>query len=412
MSRFLAVFALVCACAGLPAAAQQGGEDTRTISGALRYDAKMALPPAAEVVVEVRGALDARLGQATFGADGQQVPLPFSLDVPAELSGRLRAVIRLGGKPRWLVRDVPVRADATDLGEIAMTLATPLAFATRFDCGGTPVAFGMLDDRAVLRVGERDIPMQPAKAATGARHVATGGENAEIRTTGDTARVTVDGRTLPDCKKADPHAAPPYRAGGNEPGWAAVIDAERIEITADYGAVTHSLPRPGVTATRGAYRLDMPAIDAQLILRESICRDSATGMPHPHRAALRLGDRRMTGCGGDPASLLIGPRWELTQAAGHGVLDPERALLRFDARGRVSGHTGCNRIVGGYDLTGEGLSFRRMGATMMACPDAAMEQERRILDALARVVRFDIGAGGALQLLDTQGRAVVTARRP
>jgi heat shock protein HslJ len=50
-----------------------------------------------------------------------------------------------------------------------------------------------------------------------------------------------------------------------------------------------------------------------------------------------------------------------------------------------------------------------MATTMMACPDAIMAQERRMLDALAEVYAFDIDDTGALLLIGPSG-PVITAR--
>ena len=55
--------------------------------------------------------------------------------------------------------------------------------------------------------------------------------------------------------------------------------------------------------------------------------------------------------------------------------------------------------MGRYALSGEGLRLEPGGMTMMACPDPLMAAERAILDALAKVDRFDFDAGGDLLLL-------------
>jgi heat shock protein HslJ len=47
---------------------------------------------------------------------------------------------------------------------------------------------------------------------------------------------------------------------------------------------------------------------------------------------------------------------------------------------------------------------------MMSCAPSLMEQERRFLEILQRVQRFDIGDTGALVLHDDLGRKI-TARR-
>jgi heat shock protein HslJ len=78
------------------------------------------------------------------------------------------------------------------------------------------------------------------------------------------------------------------------------------------------------------------------------------------------------------------------------VLDPESH--------RASGSGGCNRIMGGYELKGDTLTFARMASTMMACPDG-MEREQKFLRALGQVKRWKI-VKRQLELRDGSGKVV------
>jgi copper homeostasis protein (lipoprotein) len=80
------------------------------------------------------------------------------------------------------------------------------------------------------------------------------------------------------------------------------------------------------------------------------------------------------------------------------VLDPESH--------RASGSGGCNRIMGGYELKGDTLTFARMASTMMACPDG-METEQKFLRALGQVKRWKI-VKRQLELMDGSGKVVAT----
>ena len=71
---------------------------------------------------------------------------------------------------------------------------------------------------------------------------------------------------------------------------------------------------------------------------------------------------------------------------------------------RASGSGGCNRIMGGYELKGDKLTFARMASTMMACPDG-METEQKFLKALGQVKRWKI-AERRLELMDGSGKVV------
>jgi copper homeostasis protein (lipoprotein) len=73
---------------------------------------------------------------------------------------------------------------------------------------------------------------------------------------------------------------------------------------------------------------------------------------------------------------------------------------------RVSGHSGCNRVTGRFELDTERLRFGSMASTMMACPDGA-DLEKRFLDTLKHVERYHIHRSH-LDLLDAVG--AVSAR--
>nr|AQQ74487.1 hypothetical protein [uncultured bacterium] len=78
-------------------------------------------------------------------------------------------------------------------------------------------------------------------------------------------------------------------------------------------------------------------------------------------------------------------------------------VLHPDDR-RIAGSGGCNRLVGGYSLDGEKLSFSQVAGTMMACPDG-MQYERAFHDALTKTASWKI-EGERLQLFDEAGVSV------
>lgn len=69
--------------------------------------------------------------------------------------------------------------------------------------------------------------------------------------------------------------------------------------------------------------------------------------------------------------------------------------------GRVDGSDGCNRIIGSYTLSGDGVKFGALAGTQMACPDTA-DMERGLRKALSGVARWSI-AGDRLELFDATG---------
>lgn len=72
----------------------------------------------------------------------------------------------------------------------------------------------------------------------------------------------------------------------------------------------------------------------------------------------------------------------------------------------MSGSGGCNRLMGGFRLSGEQLSFSKLASTQMACPPELMVFERRYSEALGRVRRWSIDKQNLL-LQDERGRTLL-----
>lgn len=85
--------------------------------------------------------------------------------------------------------------------------------------------------------------------------------------------------------------------------------------------------------------------------------------------------------------------------------EPELTLV-FD-NGRVAGHGGCNRYMGGVrtGASGGDIAFGPLAGTMMACPQDLMDLERRFLKALSGVRKFGFLTGRlALSTVDDEGQ--------
>jgi copper homeostasis protein (lipoprotein) len=82
--------------------------------------------------------------------------------------------------------------------------------------------------------------------------------------------------------------------------------------------------------------------------------------------------------------------------------EPHIILRTHDQR--VSGSGGCNRLLGGYRLDGNRITFGKFAATLMACP-AGMEQEQAFLGALGQAARWRV-IGSHLELFDAGGATI------
>jgi heat shock protein HslJ len=110
-----------------------------------------------------------------------------------------------------------------------------------------------------------------------------------------------------------------------------------------------------------------------------------------------------------PAALQSG-EWTVEDIGGRGIVDNSHATLLFGPDGQLAGSATCNRLIATYAVKGAALTISPGGLTMMACPPALMEQERRFVDLLKDVKRYQIDRTGAL-VLETAAGKTITARR-
>ena len=122
-----------------------------------------------------------------------------------------------------------------------------------------------------------------------------------------------------------------------------------------------------------------------------------------------------TGVGTPPAGVaapaaLQGGEWTVEDIGGRGIIDNSHVTLLFGSDGRLAGSGSCNRLIATYAVKNATLTISPGGLTMMACPPALMEQERRFVDLLKDVKRYQIDGTGAL-VLETAAGEKITARR-
>jgi heat shock protein HslJ/uncharacterized membrane protein len=284
----------------------------------------------------------------------------------------------------------------------------PMGFAERFDCGDGGIELAVLGEAARLRIGAEYLDLVRAETASGAKYVAEGDSGTWIRTEGDVATLSLRGSDWPECRAVLPDDL--YVARGNEPGWQIRISGGRIRYSGDYGATEIEAPLPAPESVAEGRLYAPEGADLRLTLAPALCRDDMTGMPYPHRAIVETGGKVLNGCGGDPLDLIAAHPWRVEDIGGAGIIDASNVTLVFTPGGGLSGSGGCNRYRAGVELSGEGLHIGPAAATLMACPEALMAQERRFFDALGRVGRFDVTPDGALRLLAGEDVAL-TARR-
>lgn len=80
--------------------------------------------------------------------------------------------------------------------------------------------------------------------------------------------------------------------------------------------------------------------------------------------------------------------WDLSALLGEEVDISAGITMDVLADGKIAGSGGCNRYFGSMSLVDGQLVIGPLGATMMACEQAAMDLEHRFIGALEKVTGF------------------------
>lgn len=302
----------------------------------------------------------------------------------------------------WATLTTTVLTGCSGLGGAGEAPATaPMA------CGQLDITVSYRGDHASLLVGDEQYSLVQIPAASGARY--QGDEQPEIQlwNKGGNALLSVGNRSWPQCVPRGT-IAEPFRAHGNEPFWQVAVDGETFSLTQpdSVKAAATGYNRVASNAAGQTLAADLDGRPVVLETAPQLCRDSMSGMAFPHQARLTIDGARLEGCAGDPQLLLQGVEWVVEDIDRGGIIDSSRITINFLPEGRLAGRASCNNYMGSYQLSGEGLSVGQTASTMMACAPALMHQERRFLEVLGAVSRFDIHPTGALILETADGHTL------
>jgi len=418
LAAVLAVAAVLGGCAS--SGGRSAPDAVMLIRGELAYRARIALPADSVAVIELTRPHDARvIAEQRIDLNGRQVPIPFELRVRraalSEDTGyALRGTVLVQGQSMWIsdAFDVQSTDGVFNAGTLMLRPWEAVAFASRLTCGQRAARVDVVRrggaDVTRMRVDGERYEMGGIVSASGARYEALGDPTTQLWVRGERATLTLRGQMLPECT-VERDAPDAVHARGNEPEWQLDLGTAvrfqgggiRVDGTAPPSQVTDGIRRhAGIVNGRSV----------NITLSPRVCRDSMTGMPHPYTAEVVISGRAFNGCGGEPDALLIGDEWVAQDIGGGGIIDRSRVTLDFGVDGRLAGRASCNAYTTTYGLTGENLTIGTTATTMMSCPTSLQDQERRFLEILQRVRRFDINETGTLVLQDDLGRRI-TARR-
>lgn len=268
-----------------------------------------------------------------------------------------------------------------------------------YQCGAAEVALTFEASAATLHHNGSKVTLQQAVSASGAKYNDGADPVTQYWGKGNEATVTWRGQELPTC--VEKGTLPKHFTGrGNEPFWQVAVNPQHMTITTpSTEAIVDVAPARVVSKSPYEWRIES-AKETQLVVIDTLCRDSMSGRLYPYQVDLHEGGNVYSGCGGDSEWLVQGVKWKLTEFDGHG-LNSKSPTLSFLANGQLAGFNGCNRYFGQYNLGGELAQVKLMGSTKMACPEAASQLERDFSEAMQTVYQVSI---------DNKGRLVLTTR--
>lgn len=395
------------------------------ITGDLTYQARTALQPESQAVIELRYAASGEteptsvLARQRIDLIGRNVPVHFILEVdPKELQRadayQLHAVIMEGERATWLAEPVAIgpKAEEINLGELVLLPHREAAFSSILSCGQAQISVGYEGGDLILEVADDEYVLLPVETHAGARFEAEGDPSTRFWSRGDSALLTLQGKAYPEC--VPPGALPkPFLAFGNEPSWH--VRLENGELTLQRPDQSLEFTAPYQISDDNSEDVSVEVIEetseyrVRLTASSNICYDSMTGMAYPREVTLVVDGEELEGCGGSPTRLLQGVDWIIEDINGGGIIDGSKVGVVFSSNDRLAGQASCNNYSAEYELTGESLNVGNVITTKKACAPALMEQEQRFLDMLQRVQRFKFNEQGALVLLTPEGESL-TAR--
>ncbi|WP_372965174.1 META domain-containing protein [Marinobacter sp.] len=281
-----------------------------------------------------------------------------------------------------------------------------------YRCGQLDLTLTDIQENGLLGIEylNKRVLLKPSAIDEGALYVAPGDAETRFWAKGERATLTLKGDILPEC--LEPGAIESsFRAMGTEPDWTAHIENGQASLTLPYdGEVLEGVWLQETVSNRHgrAYEAKVDERRIEITVARQLCEDAMAGSQYPAQVRLTIDGETFQGCGGDRERLLRGAEWVVEDLAGEGIIDRSMMTLRFFGDNRISGRASCNRYMGSYALSGEGLTFGALGSTMMACHEPLMNQEQKFLKLMSDVVTGRIGKNGEL-LLETSAGDIIKA---
>jgi heat shock protein HslJ/uncharacterized lipoprotein YbaY len=424
-------FAWTAACGepdlnGAQQAVQQA--ERETVRATLAYRERIAVGPdaVAEAILlamPAEGGEPKEVARQTVPLLGAQPPVAVEIvydpaDVPEGVSLAVTGRIEDGARMVWNSPEPAAVVEDGQAGEMMLVrravsedTANGASAGDLYQCQSVQVEAEFTDPGMQLTFDGNTYELEPVEAASGARFaMGQGVSRVEFWSRGDEAMFRIGdddagweecSRMAPDASMGDLDEAEQYVALGQEPGWRLTLAGSVLRLLADYGERTIEAEVTAYDQTSDGDRIRAGEGDetVEVLISPEQCADIMSGMSYPDTVTVRLEDRELNGCGGDPESLLTGGAWRVIEIAGEAVDTEPAPAITFEGNGRMTGRGPCNTFAGGYEMTGEGLVLTGVAATRRACVDEAMNAlEQRFFAMLDGRAIHQFGEDGEMRV--------------
>ncbi|MBS3954400.1 MAG: copper resistance protein NlpE N-terminal domain-containing protein [Methylomicrobium sp.] len=167
---------------------------------------------------------------------------------------------------------------------------------------------------------------------------------------------------------------------GNEPFWSIDMDFDKSFTFTEMNATPIHVPAVKGTSTPNHYQATTEKADLSVSLIEQSCQDSMSGELFSHKVEVTLklsgsqDSHSFKGCGEFLTDTRLYGTWQFS-AINESPLLAEAYMKGLPTitlsaeNNRLSGHDGCNRLMGGFSIQKNTISFKQLASTMMACPE-------------------------------------------
>jgi len=136
-------------------------------------------------------------------------------------------------------------------------------------------------------------------------------------------------------------------------------------------------------------------------LQQNSSSSTAVSLPEKALNSIESTGELQSGGEADPAQMNLNMKkwaWVRTLYNNDTIVvpaNPGAFTLTFNSEGKLNATTDCNRMTGSYSVKANHLSFSKLAATRMFCPDS---QETEFADMLSQVTSFLFTPRGELVL--------------